>query len=562
VASNRVDRRLLGLADGARRYLVTAVLFGVGLTLLVLVQAGLLARAIAGVSSGKSLGDLGATLGALALVVVLRALASYAGETSALYAAVRVKSSLRTRLMRRAAQLGPSWLAGRRSGELVTLTTRGLDALDVYFSRYVPQLVLSVLVPFAVLITVASADWVSAVIIVVTLPLIPVFMVLIGLYTRRRTDRQWRLLAQLGGHFLDVVEGLPTLKVFGRAKAQAAVIRTITDRYRKATMATLRVAFLSALVLELLATIATALVAVTVGLRLLNGTLSYQTALFVLLLAPEAYLPLRTLGAQYHASMEGVAAGQSALSMLDDRPSETIASGDAVPPDLRRTAVHFSGVSLRYQDRDRDALDGVDLTIEPGSRVVVVGASGAGKSSLLSLLLRFTEPDQGELRIGGQPLRDLSLDAWRRRLAWVPQSPYLFAGSLRENILLADPGADDAAVLRAVDDAGAQEFISALPDGLETAIGERGLRLSAGQRQRIALARAFLRDAPMVLLDEPTAHLDPVTARTVRDTVDRLMIGRTVVLVTHHSGWIKSADVVVTIREGRLTVGPRLVAST
>ena len=381
MATGRADRRLLALADGSRRYLATAIFFGLVTTVLVITQATLLAQVIAGVSEGKPARALSGSLAALALVIGARAASAYGGEAAALYAAARVKSKLRLRLMRHVLALGPSWLSGQRTGELVTLSTRGLDALDVYFARYLPQLMLAVLLPLAVLIRIGTADWLSAVIIAVTLPLIPVFMVLVGSYTRNRTTRQWRLLAQLGGHFLDVIEGLPTLMVFGRAKAQATTIRRITDDYRRTTMATLRVAFLSALVLELLATIATALVAVAVGLRLLDGKLSYQTALLVLLLTPEAYLPLRALGTHYHASMEGIAAGSAAFAVLDEPASAAPNLAGERPPDLLTTAVQFDGVSLHYPDRDSAALDDVSFTIQPGSLVVVIGESGAGKSS-------------------------------------------------------------------------------------------------------------------------------------------------------------------------------------
>ncbi len=551
----------MSLADGTRGYLATAVFFGVVTTLLVIVQASLLARVIAGVSSGKTLGALSTSLAVLVLVVAARAGAAYGGETTALYAAVRVKSQLRDQLMRRVLGLGPAWLSGQQTGELATLSTRGLDALDVYFARYLPQLMLSLLLPLAVLITISAADWISALIIVLTLPLIPVFMILVGSYTRGRTNRQWRLLAQLGGHFLDVVEGLPTLLVFGRAKAQAKTIRRITDDYRRTTMATLRIAFLSALVLELLATIATALVAVAVGLRLLDGRLSYQTALLILLLTPEAYLPLRALGTHYHASMEGIAAGSAAFAVLDE-PSPSPASQLENPaPDLRSVDVQFEGVSLRYPERDHPALDDVSFTIRPGSLVVVIGESGAGKSSLLSLLLRFAEPSEGEICVGGQRLADLSVAGWRQQIAWVPQSPYLFAGSLLDNVRLANPAADEDAVLSALRDADAHEFVSALPAGIATQIGERGLSLSSGQRQRIALARAFLRDAPVLLLDEPTAHLDTLTTRAVRNSVERLMDGRTVLLATHHAAWIKKADVVLEMRHGRLTPASSIATS-
>ncbi len=325
-----VDRRLRRYAGAARAHLAVTVVLGLAGTGLILAQAGLLARVLATAARGDVAAALSGTLAALLVVVAARAAVSYGGEVTALRAAATVKSQLRQALTVRSLQLGPVWLGGQRAGEISTLSTKGLDGLDSYFARYLPQLVLSVLVPIAVLVRVAAADWVSAVVIAVTLPLIPVFAVLVGWHTKAQTRRQWRLLATLGGHFLDVVEGLPTLKVFGRAKAQEDVIGKVTEDYRAATMSTLRVAFLSALVLELAAAVATALVAVEVGLRLLYGHLGYETALLVLLLTPEAFLPLRAVGAQFHASMEGVAAAGRVFEILDTATPGESRSGPAV----------------------------------------------------------------------------------------------------------------------------------------------------------------------------------------------------------------------------------------
>jgi ATP-binding cassette subfamily C protein CydD len=403
-----------------------------------------------------------------------------------------------------------------------------------------------------VLAVVGRADLLSAVVIAVTLPLIPLFMILVGMHTRARTERQWQLLERLGGHFLDVVEGLPTLKVFNRAKAQAAMIREVTEAHRRATMRTLRVAFLSALVLELLATLAVALVAVEVGLRLLNGGMPYETALVVLLLAPEAYLPLRNVGAQFHASMEGVTAAQHALDLLETpAPTKILSSGGSASWPIR-----VDDVSVRYRDRERPALDRLSLTLDRGERVAIVGPSGAGKSTLLGVLLGSVVPDEGSTSFGHVPQ-----EQWSRQIAWVPQSPYLFAGSVASNIRLADPEAPLAAVREAARQAGAADFVEALPRGYDTEIGERGARLSAGQRQRIALARAFLRDAPLLLLDEPTAHLDPITATQIRDAVERLMAGRTVVIVAHDHGWTDTADRVLRLEAGHLVPEPSGVAA-
>jgi ATP-binding cassette, subfamily C, bacterial CydD len=553
-----VDPRLLRHARAARGYLVTAIVLGLAATGLILAQAGLLAHVLAtAVRSGGTVGPLAATLLALVLVVGARAAVGYGGEVAALRAAAAVKSQLRRALADRVVRLGPAWARDRPAGEVAALATRGIDGLDPYFARYIPQLVLAVLVPAAVLARVAAADWISAVLIAVTLPLIPLFAVLVGWHTKARTQRQWRLLATLGGHFLDVVEGLPTLKVFGRAKAQEKVIGRVTGEYRAATMSALRVAFLSALVLELAAAIATALVAVEVGLRLLYGHMAYETALLVLLLTPEAFLPLRAAGAQFHASMEGGAAAGQMLDILDAQPPVPAGPGRparrGAAADLRAGEITLTGVTVTYPGRPRPALDAVDLTIRPGERILVTGPSGAGKSTLLALLLGFVAPDRGTIEAGGAGPGATGDDRWRAQIAWVPQRPHLFAGSVAGNIALGRPDAGPGAIAEAARLAGAADFIEALPGGYATPLGERALRLSAGQRQKIALARAFLRDAPLLLLDEPAAHLDPASARRVAQTLAAELAGRTVVVVSHGPGLASLAGRAVRLDQGRLT---------
>ncbi|WP_285514476.1 thiol reductant ABC exporter subunit CydD [Streptomyces sp. NBRC 14336] len=539
-----IDPRLLRYARATRIFLVAVVGLGVMGALLVVAQAMLIAETVVGAfQQGMSVAELRTPLLLLAAVAAGRAVVGWLTELAAHRASAAVKSELRGRLLERAPALGPGWLAGQRTGSLVALATRGVDALDDYFSRYLPQLGLAVVVPVAVLARIVTEDWVSAAIIVGTLPLIPVFMVLIGWATQSRMDRQWRLLSRLSGHFLDVVAGLPTLKVFGRAKAQAESIRRITGEYRQATMRTLRIAFLSSFALELLATISVALVAVTIGMRLVHGEMDLYTGLVILVLAPEAYLPLRQVGAQYHAAAEGLAAAEEIFEVLETPAPD---SGGAPVPS---GALAFEGVTVRYPGRAGDAVSGVSFTVEPGETVALVGPSGAGKSTLLNVLLGFVRPAEGRVRIGGADLTELDLEQWRSRIAWVPQRPNLFAGTIAENVRLARPDADDTAVTRALEDAGALEFVSALPEGADTVLGEDGAGLSAGQRQRLALARAFLADRPVLLLDEPTAALDGHTEAEVVATVRRLSAGRTVLLVVHRPALLSVADRVVRLAE-------------
>ncbi|MEU5411019.1 thiol reductant ABC exporter subunit CydD [Streptomyces clavifer] len=551
-----IDPRLLRYARATRFFLAAVVGLGLVGAALVIAQAMLVAEVVVGgFEDGLTVAGLRTPLILLAAVALGRALVAWLTELAAHRASAAVKSELRGRLMARAAELGPEWLSGRRTGSLVALATRGVDALDDYFSRYLPQLGLAVVVPVAVLARIVTEDWVSAAIIVVTLPLIPLFMILIGWATQSRMDRQWQLLSRLSGHFLDVVAGLPTLKVFGRAKAQAESIRAITSQYRQATLKTLRIAFLSSFALELLATLSVALVAVTIGMRLVHGELDLYTGLVILILAPEAYLPIRQVGAQYHAAAEGLSAAEEIFSVLETDPPAR-GSGD-VPPSPR---LELEGVTVRHAGRTEPSLDSASLVVEPGETVALVGPSGVGKSTLLSVVLGFAQPDEGRVLVGGTDLSGLSAERWREQIAWVPQRPHLFAGTIAENVRLARPDADDDAVMAALREAGVYDFVAGLADGPRTLLGEDGAGLSAGQRQRLALARAFLADRPLLLLDEPTASLDGETEAGIVDAVRRLAVGRTVLLVVHRPALLSVADRVVTL-EPRAAGSPGAAAA-
>jgi ATP-binding cassette subfamily C protein CydCD len=515
---------------------------GAATAVLVIAQAWLIATIVAGAFvEHRSLGSLAAPVLFLLAVIIGRAGLAWASERAAQRASASVKSELRTATAARVAALGPAGLERRNAGQLTVLLTTGIDALDGYFSRYLPQLFLAVIVPVTVIGVVAGADWVSAVLIAVSVPLIPLFMALVGAATRDRTAKRMRALHRLAGHFLDVVAGLPTLKVFGRAKAQARSIADVTDRYRTATMETLRLTFLSSLVLELLATVSVALVAVAVGLRLLDGHMTFHDALFVLVLAPEAYLPLRALGTHFHASADGLKAAEELFELIE--------APDLGQPGGRLRAdgskILVQGLDVTYPGQRLPAVHGFDLEVQSGEVVALTGPSGCGKSTVLSVLLGLRRPDAGTVRLGDVDLVDLDIDDWRRHLAWVPQRPHVFARTVAENVRLAKPDASDVHVMAALDAAGLTEVVRRLPSGVHTRLGEGGAGLSAGERQRLALARAFVQNAPLLLLDEPTASLDNETQADVLVAIRELLWGRTALIVAHRPALAAVADRVV-----------------
>jgi thiol reductant ABC exporter CydD subunit len=500
-----------------------SIALGVAGALLLVAQALLLAAAIAHVSTGP--------LAALLAVVGARSALAWLSEVVSARCAARRQSELRFALLERAGR-------AESPGTLTTLATRGIEALDPYYARYVPQLALAAIVPCVVLVVLVLRDWISAAIVLATLPLVPLFMALVGASTRERMNARLRTLQRLSGHFLDVVAGLGTLKVFGRAGAQANAIAAVSDAYREQTMATLRLAFLSSLVLELLATFSLALVAVAIGLRLLGGSLGLESALVVLILAPEAYLPLRRLGESYHAGAEGMAAEKQIAAVL--AAPAPVAGTRTEVPDPRVHPIVVDRVSVTY--RGVAALDEVSLTVAPGAILAVIGPSGCGKSTLLRVLLGLEPPAAGSISIGGVDVRDLQPAAWHAQVAWVPQHPHIFAGTIADNVRIGRPGASDAAVWRALADARLVGTVARLEHGIDSSLGERGAGLSAGERQRIALARAFIRDAPLLLLDEPTAALDVRTEAELLGIVRRLVRGRTVILVAHRPTLAALAD--------------------
>ena len=541
-----LDPRLLRRARAARLLLATDTAIGLATALLVLLQATLLATIVARAFRGASLDDVSGELILLVLAFAGRGLLAWGFEVAGRRAAWTVLSELRLALVERRLRAQPAALDGAESAEIAAAAVQGVDGLEAYFGRYLPQVVLACLVPVAVLGWAAWIDLESALIMLVTLPLVPLFMWLIGRYTEERTRERWHALRLLSTHFLDVVRGLPTLRAFNRSRAQGESIVEVSERYRRATMGTLRLGFLSGSVLELAATLSVALVAVTVGVRLVSGGLGLQAGLTVLILAPELYAPLRQLGAQFHASADGLAVADRMLSLLEAPPAVG-AGGRLVAPNPAEAPVRFERVSFAYPSRPELVLDELDLELLPGETVALVGASGTGKSTVANLLLRFAEPIAGRVTVGGMDLAECRTDVWRGLIAWVPQRPTIFRGTVADNIRLGFPRASQDRTREAAMLAGADHFVRGLPCGYETLVGDGGRPLSAGERRRIALARAFLRDAPFVILDEPTADLDRVSADVVAEGVERLRPGRTVLLIAHRGELAHRADRVVSL---------------
>jgi thiol reductant ABC exporter CydD subunit len=551
---------------GARslgRDLAPSVLCGTLAGAAVVVQAALLSRAIDAAFLGRTpLGALAPFLAAIVASALARAVLLWLQETLASRASGELREAVRDRLVRRVLALGPRFLSGERTGEIANTLVGGVEALDAYVAQYVPQAALAALVPSLVLAAVLWSDPLSGLALLLTFPLVPLFVWLIGGAARERTRAQWVTLSRLSARFLDALAGLPTLKAFGRVEDEARALEAANERHRAVTLEVLRLAFVSALVLEALATLGTAVVAVEVGLRLLYTRIAFREALFVLVLAPEFYRPLRAFGAAFHAGMAGreaaarmaeivEAAGPLAAPAVQER-REPRAPAVARPQPARPPRLLFEDVAFSYDGGGSPALDGFALEVPSGQTVALLGATGAGKTTATHLLLRWLDPDRGRILVDDVPLVTLSPEAWRRHVAWVPQHPRLFHGTVRENLLLARSDASEANLERALDLAHLRDVVRALPRGLETPVGEGGERLSGGEAQRLALARAWLKDAPVLVLDEPTAQLDLGTEAAVVQAIARLREGRTVLLVAHRLTTVAAADRIACVAHGRV----------
>ena len=544
--SERIDPRLMREGRRARGALYGSIALGLVCAWVVIGQSVLLARLVNAISFRHiTLGPLMPWIAGLALLFLIRAGLTYGAEVLASRACLAIKTGLRAAMLDKLFARGPAGEAA--SAEAAATMLDGVETLEPYFARYLPQMYLCVAVPLAILALVFPLDWISGIVLLVAGPLIPLFMVFVGYRAEAINQRQWETLLQLGTHFLDVLQGLTTLKLFGRARDEIRIIARISDDYRRTTMEGLRIAFLTSAVLEFFASLAIALVAVLFGARLVHGHFNFYPAFLVLLLAPEYFVPLRGLSVHYHARMSAIASAKQIFAILDapvpERGTKALAPAETIGIACENLGFSYAG---------RAVLEDFTAQFPAGKTTVIVGASGAGKTTLSRLLLGFLAPSAGRILVNGQDLAEIAPERWREALAWVPQNPRLFHGSIAENLTLGSPDAPYAALRGAAARAHAYNFIKALPGEFKADVGEGGANLSGGEIQRIALARAYLRNAKLLILDEATASLDSATEAAILDTMATLATGCTAIIIAHRLAVAERADQILVLEEGRL----------
>ena len=550
-----IDRRLFQLLKEERAPFIFSLISGVIASGLLIAQAFYLSRVIDSAFIQKTgFEKLLPLLGFFALFSLLRMVFNWASHSEANRGTIAIREKIFSRLIDTVGTLGPIYTRSVQSGRLSTTLLKGVEALDAYYSQYIPQIFFALFTPILIVATIFPSDPISGWILLASAPLIPIFMIVIGKSASAMTDKQWKTMSRMSGFFLDVLQGLPTLKLFAQSRSQRDSIEKTGETFRHATMSVLKIAFLSSITLELVGTIGIAIIAVGIGMRMMDGKLTFQHALFVLLLAPDFYLPLRQLGTKFHAGMEGVSASKEIFAILD---RSTPAGGDTtgfLKQDSAGTCpIVCSNLSYTYPGATLSAINGITFIIPESKTTAIIGPSGSGKSTMINLLLRFLEPGAGSITINNCTINDIPLEQWHSQISWVPQHPYLFNASLKENILLARPNASEEEMNAALTKTGLASFVTSLPDGLNTMIGEQGSRLSGGEAQRVALARAFLKNAPLLILDEPTSHTDPELEAALRNSMEELMKGRTTVIIAHRLETIRSADQIVVFSQGKIT---------
>lgn len=547
-----INKDLLKYLKNTRLEFAAVVVSGLLAAVLTILQAFYLSKIINNVFLEKqSLDAVMNLLMLFGLFALFKALFVWGEQYFASLVVEKIKKKLRLELLDKIAGMSPVKITSERTGELTNTLLKGVDSIENYFSQFIPQLFLSALIPLMILFFVFPIDLLTGVVFIVTAPLIPFFMSLIGSKAEELNKRQWKTLSKMSAYFWDVLNGLTTLKLFNRSKEELKKIFQISDRFRITTMKVLRVAFLSALVLEVMSTLSIAIVAVEIGLRLLSGGMQFENALFLLIIAPEFYLPIRQLGARYHAGLEGVSAfGRIASILSMGKESKTENKGTQLDKD--NAPIKFENVSFVYKDRNENAVSNLNFEIPQNKITALVGETGSGKSTIVNMLLRFIEPSQGNIKYGSTSISSIDESVWREMISWVPQHPHLFYESIYENIRIANPQASQNNIIEASKKANIHSYISSLPEDYESIPGERGSKLSGGEIQRIALARAFLRDLPILLVDEPTGNLDPLTEELILGSLNELMQGKTVLIIAHRFYTIRQADNIVVLKNGNV----------
>jgi ATP-binding cassette subfamily C protein CydD len=551
----KFDKKLFDLTKGIRAKFIFVVLAGLIGSIFTIQQALLLSKVISRVFlQHQILADVSVLIFIFIAISLLKVFILWLQNYFSAGIVLFIKKTLRKKILNKIEEAGPTFLKSERTGEIVSTLLTGVDKLEDYFSKYLPQIFLSVFIPVIILIFVFTIDLLTGIIFLITAPIIPIFMYLIGSIAEKMNKKQWESLSRMSSYFFDVLQGLTTLKLFNKTKDIIKRIDSITNIFRIKTMNVLKIAFLSSLVLELAATISVAIIAVEIGLRLLAGNFNYTEALFILILAPEFYMPFRLLGASYHAGMEGTSAFERIDEILQTKTYIFKQTNDKIERKdfTNNSAIIFDNVAFRYPQREIDVLENISFTIEPKKVTALVGESGAGKSTILNLILRFIEPSRGNITASNFKLNEIDKNIWRENLSWLPQNPYLFKTSIEENIKLSKPDAALSEVIEAAKITRIHNLISSLPNGYNTGVNESAANFSGGEVQRIALARAYLRNSPFLLIDEPTANLDPIVEEEIIKDMYNLFADRTVLIIAHRLSTISKADKIIVIRNGKI----------